>query len=123
VIVLDASVLIALFDERDAQHARAVDRLVELARVPFRCSPITLAEVFVGPARAGRLDQARRAVETLGVREIALPMDAPVRLATLRVETGLRLPDCCVLLTAQTERASVLSFDDRLAREASRRGL
>lgn len=50
--------------------------------------------------------------------------DAPVRLATLRAETGLKLPDCCVLLAAQDAGAeAVLTFDEPLGREVERLGL
>jgi toxin FitB len=123
VIVLDPSVLVALFDEHDAQHARALDRLVACAGEPFACSPITLAEVFTGPARQGRLAAARRAVDALGLSEIGLPDDAAVRLAGLRAETGLKLPDCCVLLAAEVAHATVITFDERLARVTATRGL
>jgi toxin FitB len=124
VIVLDATVLIAHLDERDAQHAPAVERLVDLAEHSLGCSSITLAEVVVGPARHGRLDAARRALEELGVREIGLPGDAAGRLAVLRAETALKLPDCCVLLAAKEEGAiGVLTFDDRLSRVAATLGL
>jgi predicted nucleic acid-binding protein len=51
VIVVDASVLIAHLDERDALHQRAVERLLEAADQPLACSPITLADVLVGPTR------------------------------------------------------------------------
>jgi toxin FitB len=123
VIVVDASVLIAHLDEADALHARAVQSLLESAEQPLACSPITLAEVLVGPARHGRLDLARTAVADLGVREIALAADAPARLAALRAETNLKLPDCGVLLAAQDGTAgAVLSFDDRLARAAAQMG-
>ncbi len=118
VIVLDASVLIAHLDERDGQHERAVERLLEVAEQPLACSPITLAEVLVGPARHGRLDAARSAVVALGVHEIPFAGDAAAQLASLRVETGLKLPDCCVLLAAQDAGAEVLTFDDKLARAA-----
>jgi len=123
VIVVDASVLIAHLDERDAQHARAVETLLESAEQPLACSPITLAEVLVGPARHARLDAARKAVAELGVSEITLPKDSAGRLASLRSETTLKLPDCCVLLAAQDARAErVLTFDDRLARAATELG-
>jgi predicted nucleic acid-binding protein len=117
VIVVDASVLIAHLDDGDALHAQAGDALLAVAERPLGCSPITLAEVLVGPARAGRLDDARAAVTTLGVTEIPLPADAAARLAALRAQTSLKLPDCCVLLAAQAASAArVLTFDDRLAR-------
>jgi predicted nucleic acid-binding protein len=123
VIVLDASVLIAHLDERDAQHALAVERLLAAAEHPLGCSSMTLAEVFVGPARHGRLQAARAAVAELGANEIGLGADAATRLASLRAETGLELPECCVLLAAEDERAvGVLTFDDRLSRAAEALG-
>jgi predicted nucleic acid-binding protein len=124
VIVIDASVLIAHLDERDASHARAGDALLGAADRRLGCSPITLAEVLVGPARRERLAAARAAVADLEIEEIPLGDDAPARLATLRAESGLKLPDCCVLLAAQDAAAdAVLTFDDALAREAERLGL
>jgi predicted nucleic acid-binding protein len=122
VIVVDASVLIAHLDASDALHERAVDALLAAADQPLASSPITLAGVLVGPARAGRLHDARTAVAELGVVEIALGDDAAGRLAALRAETALKMPDCCVLLAAEDARAeAVLTFDDRLAHAAERR--
>jgi toxin FitB len=124
VIVVDASVLIAHLDETDALHGRAVAALLAAAEEPLGCSPITLAEVFVGPARAGRLRDARTAVADLDVVEIDLGGNAAARLAALRAETALKVPDCCVLLAAEDAQAeAVLTFDDRLARAAEQRRL
>jgi predicted nucleic acid-binding protein len=123
VIVLDASVLIAQLDDRDAQHGEAVSRLLAHATHPFGASAITLAEVYVGPARSGQLDVAQRAISDLGVRQIPVGEDAPARLAALRAATKLKLPDCCVLLAAQDVKATaVLTLDHRLAREAAELG-
>jgi len=121
VIIVDASVLIAHLDGDDAHHARATDAL-EQASEEFGASSITLAEVLVGPARQGRLAEARVALHALEVRELPLPGDAAERLAVLRAAVGLRLPDCCVLLAAQEAGGTVLTFDERLGREASRLG-
>jgi toxin FitB len=123
VIILDASVLIAHFDRHDAHHGAATQRLLDLADEPFGASLVTLAEVLVAPARAGNLPAARAAMQTIGVSELPLPSDAAERLATLRAETALKLPDCCVLLAAEAADGAVFTFDDRLAREAARRGL
>lgn len=49
--------------------------------------------------------------------------DASLRLAQLRARTGLRLPDCCVLLAAETSQATVVTLDRRLAAAASSSGL
>jgi predicted nucleic acid-binding protein len=122
VIVVDASVLIAHLDERDVLHERAVEALLAVAEQTLASSPITLAEVLVGPARAGRLDEAQAALRALGVAEVPLARDASFRLAALRAETGLKLPDCCVLLAADDAGAAdVLTFDERLATAARRR--
>jgi toxin FitB len=124
VIVVDASVLIAQLDEHDADHEHAHDRLLDLAAHPLCASPITVAEVLVGPARQGRLEDARAALRTLEVTEIPFSDGASTRLAVLRAGTQLKLPDCCVLLAAEDARArSLLTFDDRLSAAASRLGL
>lgn len=122
-IVLDASVLIAHLDQNDLHHALATERLLEVADRPLGASSITLAEVLVAPTRTGRLTAARAALSALGVHELPLPPNASERLAALRVETALKLPDCCVILTAEAAGGAVLTFDDRLAREATRFGL
>lgn len=121
-IVLDASVLIAHLDAGDAHHALATKRLLEAADEPFGASTITLAEVLVGPIRAGRQAAADAALDALEVAELPLPPRAAARLALLRAETGLKLPDCCVLLVAEVADAGVLTFDDRLARAAAALG-
>ena len=54
----------------------------------------------------------------LEVQELAFPADTGVRLAQLRALTGLRMPDCCVLLSAQDAGASLASFDTRLTQAA-----
>jgi toxin FitB len=121
VIVVDASVLIAHLEERDALHEQAIERLLATADETLSCSTLTLAEVFVGPARRGRLDDARAAIAALGIQEIPLASGAAGDLATLRADTGLKMPDCCVLLAARHARASgLLTFDERLAKAAAR---
>jgi hypothetical protein len=63
---------------------------------------------------------ARRALE---VQELRLPADTAVRLAQLRVTTGLKMPDCCVLLAAEEAAASVASYYERLVQAAETRNL
>ena len=123
-IVVDASVLIAHLDERDALHTEAVTMLIDAAEQPLAASSLTIAEVLVGPARQDRLEAAVDALGLLELQEIPFAADAAVRLAVLRATTNLKLPDCCVLLAAQDGRAeAIVTFDDRLGREAERLGL
>ena len=69
------------------------------------------------------MSDAKGALQSIGVAELRLPVDAAERLAALRAATALKLPDCCVMLAAEDTAAPVLTFDSRLAREAARRGL
>lgn len=78
--------------------------------------------MLVGPARAGRLDLATAALGVLSVEPLDLGADAPFRLALLRAGTGMKLPDCCVLLAAEQSQASIATFDERLAAAARERG-
>jgi len=122
-IVLDASVLIAHLDPRDALHHAADERLLDVADQPFGASTITLAETLIAPLRTGALQTTQAALKTLEVEELPLPLGAAEQLAALRAETGLKLPDCCVLLAAEETNGGVLTFDERLARAAAERGL
>jgi predicted nucleic acid-binding protein len=122
-IVLDASVLIAHLDPRDALHDAADERLLDAADQPFGASTITLAEALIAPLQTGTLRTTQAALKTLEVEELPLPRGAAEQLAALRADTGLKLPDCCVLLAAETTQGGVLTFDERLARAAAERGL
>ena len=122
-IVLDASVVIAHFDASDAHHGTALDLLDACAAEGFVMSPVTMAAVLVGPARSGRLDEAIEALAALGVTTVALDDGAPAQLARLRAATQLKLPDCCVILAAESVDSRLATFDDRLGSVAEGRGI
>ncbi|MGS0683693.1 type II toxin-antitoxin system VapC family toxin [Nakamurella sp. GG22] len=119
-IVLDASVLIAYLNRDDAHSEQARWLLAEAAGkdTELVVNPVTLAEVLVAPTRVGRQDEVLRVMADVGVRVAQFPTDAPSVLARLRC-TGLKMPDCCVLLTALEQRAALASFDERLRRAAA----
>lgn len=121
-IVLDASVLIAHLDAADAHHARAARLLLDLADRPLGASPITVAEVLVGPARDGKLPAISATLDRM-LTVLPLETGAPDRLAQLRVDTGVRMPDCCVLLAAEQAGGGLVTFDAILARVARQRGI
>ncbi len=122
-IALDASVIIAHLDSDDRHHERATALLLDVADKELCASRLTLAEVLVGPARAGKLEIAATVLHELGVQGLGLDDEAPERLATLRATTPLKLPDCCVLLVAEQMGCAIATFDDRLAAVARRRGV
>jgi predicted nucleic acid-binding protein len=123
VIVLDASVLIAHLDGSDPHHRGAQSLLEASGEEALGASTITLAETLVSPARANRLVDAETALKRLGVTELTLGENAPGRLAQLRAEVGLKMPDCCVLLVAQEHAGRVATFDADLLAAARKLGL
>lgn len=119
-MILDACILIAALDRTDHHHAAATEVLT--GDDDFVIHPLNLAEVLVGPARAGRLPAARRLVEALFVEEATTSAGEGARLAVVRATTGLGLPDCCVIALAQArEEGTIATVDARLASAA--RGL
>lgn len=122
-IVLDASVLIAHFEATDSHHAEATELLMAHAAEPFASSVVTLAEVYVGAARAGQAGRLHQLLARLEVESLDLPADAARRLGELRSTTHLKMPDCCVLYTAEHHDAAVATFDEKLAARAVDLGL
>ncbi|GAB3487565.1 hypothetical protein GCM10027572_07160 [Flexivirga lutea] len=123
VIALDAGVLIALFDANDAHHAAAEEIFAANPSEPMTIGPINQAEVLVRAARENRDQQMLADLRALGITTTALPDDAATRLARLRANTRSKMPDCCVLLTAEQTSARVATFDEGLQESARSIGL
>lgn len=122
VIVLDASVMIAILDADDAHFAAARDLFRANASQRLVAHRLTLAEALIQATRAQRGATVASALSGLGVERHS-ELDDPLELAEIRVRTGLKMPDCCVLGTAVRERASLATFDSRLADAARSLGV
>ena len=122
-IVLDASVIIPYLDADDVHHPRATQLLEREVDEDFALDPLTFAEILVGPMRADRLDLALAVLRELQIVERPFPPESALRLAQIRTVTGLRMPDCCVLLTAEDAAARVATFDTALMKAAAGLGL
>ncbi len=118
-IALDASVLIAHLYPHDAHHAVATQFLDEAAEETLLVHTLTLAEVLVGGVRVNRGQEMLADLHAVGVQVAQHIDDEPLRLANLRVTTGLTLPNCCVLDTALSNAATLATFDTTLARAAN----
>ena len=121
-IVLDSSIVLALFDTKDAHHARAAEivRRHRRARSRFVVPASVFSEVLVGAHRQGRETVARRRRQmrdTFGSPR-TIDEDVAVAAADLRGRyPGLRLPDAFVVAVAVVDRAEeVLTADKRLAK-------
>jgi len=122
-LILDASVLIGLLDTADSHHDRAIDDVEAGDREGRRLllPASAYSETLVAFARAGRLEEARRAITAMGVTVVSLTDTIAERAAELRARHGrLRLPDAIVLATAQEIGGNLLSYDRRLSRLASK---
>lgn len=121
-IVLDASVMIAILDGSDS-HFQAAKQIF-LGRTTERlvAHRMTVGEALVQPARVERAPAAAAALAMLGVGYLDEP-DDPIELAKLRASSGLKLPDCIVLHAALREKAKLATFDARLAGAAARFGV
>lgn len=123
VVVLDASVLIALHDFNDAHHAWALEMFFDTVDFQLAMSSLTFAEVLVHPIRAGKLDQFKSSISRLGLELRGICDTAGEDLALLRAETGLRMPDVAVLQLALSQDGALATTDTLLARKARGKGL
>ncbi len=116
-ITLDVSLVIAHLNPYDAHHQAATAYLRDSAGEPLCMHSLNLSEVLIGGVRAGRGQEMLSDLHALGVRVADRAEGEPPRLARLRVECGLKLPDCCALDTA------LATFDDALAQAARAQGV
>ena len=122
-IAVDSSVLLAQFERADVHHQAAGRLLVSAVDESLIAHPLTIAEVLVGAVKAQRADEMLTDLAGLGVVAAEAIPGEPLRLATLRVQTSLKLPDCCVLDTALTRAVPLATFDASLGNAARRLGL
>ena len=116
-IAVDASVLIAHLNPADTHHEAAMTFFRAAIGEQLVVHPITLAEVLVAGVRIGRGAEMRTDLESLGVLVDENWGDS-LRLAEIRVRTGLKMPDCCVLDVAVSNDAALATFDRTLANAA-----
>ena len=122
-IILDATFLIAFLDEHDPHHRDSKD-LIEANFVEgFAVSSVTLAEVLVHPAKAGKGDRALSSIRRLGVKTIGVEPDDGMSIAHLRANHAIRMPDALVLHCALSTGSRIATFDRGLKTAAHEAGL
>ncbi len=115
-IVLDASVLIALLDPADPHHRAARAALDAHADDDLHIPAHTLAEALVHPVRAGKEREARRLIASLEIAVDAVDEVVAVAAARLSARHGsaLRMPDALVLAYADVHKVRrVVTADER----------
>ena len=121
-IVLDASVVIAHVEVRDAHHASARKALLEHAGDDLRVPASAYSEALVAPAASGRLGEAVAAVRELGLHVEPIAETVAERAAELRAtHRALRLPEALVLACGDVLDAdSVVTADSSWRRYSKR---
>lgn len=117
-ITLDASVVIAHLNSHDPHHQTATAYLHQSAGEELVIHSVNLAEVLVGGVRAGRGQEMLTDLESIGIHVADRQDGEPLRLANLRAESALKLPDCCAMDTDLTTASTLATVDDGLARVA-----
>jgi predicted nucleic acid-binding protein len=118
-VVLDASIVLALFDAEDSLHVPAVAaaRHRRGAGDEFLLPASVLAEVLVGAARRGDEELNTRRALAIAAFGSPHPINEKVAVAAARRRArhrSLRLPDALVLATADVVGAdAVLTGDKR----------
>jgi predicted nucleic acid-binding protein len=120
-VVLDSSVVIALFDTDDLHHAAAADLVRRRRRggSAWLLPTSVLAEVLVGAHRQGRETVALRRRQLRDAFGVSRVIDEEVAEAAAELRAqhrSLRLPDALVVAVAVVDHAEeVLTADKRLA--------
>jgi predicted nucleic acid-binding protein len=121
-VVLDSSVVLALFDTRDAHHAVAAEVVRQHRRVrsPFIIPASVFSEVLVGAHRQGHETVALRRRQMRDSFGPPRPIDEDVAVAAADLRSrhpALRLADAFVVAVAMVDRAhEMLTADKRLAK-------
>lgn len=117
-VVLDASIVLALFDPQDSLHvpASAAARRRRDAGDQFLLPASVLAEVLVGAARRGDGELATRRALATAAFGPPYQINEEVAVAAARRRArhrSLRLPDALVLATADVAEADAVITGDK----------
>jgi len=114
--VLDASVLIALLDEKDVGRPVARAAVGESKRDHDLLIPVTaFSESIVAPYRRSKRDGQRAEAALTGLGNLVdVTRDIASRAAQLRATRQIKLPDALILATAmQVAADQILTLDRR----------
>lgn len=115
-VLVDTAPLIYVLEDHPQYAARfaGLFEAFEQGRVHICVSTICLAELLVGPLKAGQVALAKRYEKALaGFDLIPVSSEIAVTAARLRADLGLRLPDALQAATALEVGASALVTHDR----------
>ena len=122
-VVLDAGVIIGLYDDNDPHHKWAVDFMFQTTADKLMMSAINHAEILVYPLKAGVKDAFKMSIEGLGIKLESNSLLQTEDLATLRATTGLKMTDVCAIHLAASEDSILATTDKAVAKAAKSLGI
>ena len=122
-VVLDAGVIIGLYDDNDPHHKWAVDFMFQTTADKLMMSAINHAEILVYPLKAGVKDAFKMGIEGLGIKLESNSLLQTEDLATLRATTGLKMTDVCAIHLAASEDSILATTDKAVAKAAKSLGI
>jgi predicted nucleic acid-binding protein len=122
-VVLDAGVIIGLYDNKDPHHKWAVDFMFQTTAEKLVMSAVNHAEILVYPIRAGVKDAFIAGIEGLGIKLDVHSLLETEALAALRATTGLKMTDVCAIHLAASEDSILATTDKAVAKAAKALGI
>lgn len=117
-IVLDANVVIALFDSKNVHHDEAVNIYLSSTSSSIHLSSLTYAEILTHPAVQNTLDEFVANLSSGGFEVEPISKELAIEIAKIRNQTRLKMPDACVLALAKSLDAELITADKTLATRA-----
>ena len=121
-MLLDSNAFIAFMNPND-QHNPAAVRFISSAP-SVEIHEVSVAESLVQASASDAVSHVLAVIEGLQATVVnSGGLEGAVRIASIRDRTGLPLPDCYVLDSAEQLGISVLSFDSKMNKSALKMGL
>lgn len=114
-IVLDASVLIALWDLSDIHHEWALEFFNSTLEYDLFISSLTYAEVMVRPIRHRMQTKFDAGIRGLNLEVVPVAKEHSAALGEIRASSGLAMPDAVVVGAALAASAGLATCDRKLA--------
>lgn len=122
-IVLDAGVIIGLYNESDAHHNWAVDFMFQSTGDHLHVSALNYAEIAVFPVKDGLEEKFFAGIGGLQINVDSVGKEDTLALTKLRVDTSLRMTDVCAIQLANKLDGILATTDKAVARAAKSLGI
>lgn len=122
-LVLDASALIALYNDKDIHHKWARDLMFQTTGDKLHMSALNLAEVAVLPIRLGIEKNLYEGIQGLKITVNSLSENSGRELARIRAMVNIPMPDCCAIQLVLEKDAALATCDKAQAKAAQSLGI